>query len=67
MDKIDAFIIADYLHCGRLPMAIVNEEQYVALQQLKRYRYQTVRQITKKKRFSQYLSYKCNMLTEGIE
>src|SRR5699024_7188286 len=48
-DEIDAFIIADYLRFGRLPMSIVKEEQYVALQQLTRARYQLVRQVTQEK------------------
>src|SRR5690625_2068977 len=48
-DEIDAFVIADYMRFGRLPMSIVKEEQYVALQQLTRARYQIVRQITQEK------------------
>lgn len=67
-DEIDAFVIADYLRFGRLPMSVVKEEQYVALQQLTRARYQIVRQITQEKqRFLQYLSYKCNTFTEEVE
>lgn len=67
-DEIDAFVIADYLRFGRLPMSVVKEEQYVALQQLTRARYQTVRQISQEKqRFLQYLSYKCNTFTEEVE
>lgn len=67
-DEIDAFVIADYLRFGRLPMSVVKEEQYVALQQLTRARYEIVRQITKEKqRFLQYLSYKCNTFTEKVE
>lgn len=67
-DEIDAFVIADYLRFGRLPMSIVKEEQYVALQQLTRARYNIVRQITQEKqRFLQYLSYKCNTFTEDVE
>src|SRR5699024_4042203 len=38
-DEIDAFVIADYMRFGRLPMSVVKEEQYVALQQLTRARY----------------------------
>lgn len=52
MDKTDAivaFVIADYLRFERLSMSVVKEEQYVALQQLTRARYQLVRQITKEK------------------
>jgi transposase len=67
-DEIDAFVIADYLRFGRLPMTVVKEEQYVALQQLTRTRYQLVRQITQEKqRFLQYLSYKCNTFTEEVD
>src|SRR5699024_6821832 len=67
-DEIDAFVIADYLRFGRMPMTVVKEEQYVALQQLTRPRYQLVRQITQEKqRFLQYLSYKCNTFTEEVD
>ncbi|MFA5528725.1 MAG: IS110 family transposase [Peptostreptococcales bacterium] len=67
-DEIDAFVIADYMRFGRLPMSIVKEEQYVALQQLTRARYQIVQQITREKqRFLQYLSYKCNTFIEDVE
>ena len=67
-DEIDAFVIADYMRFGRLPMSVVKEEQYVALQQLTRARYQIIRQITQEKqRFLQYLSYKCNTFTEDVE
>ncbi|API90737.1 IS110 family transposase [Virgibacillus pantothenticus] len=67
-DEIDAFVIADYLRFGCLPMSVVKEEQYVALQQLTRARYSIVRQITQEKqRFLQYLSYKCNTFTEEVE
>src|SRR5690625_429699 len=67
-DEIDAFVIADYMRFGRLPMSVVKEEQYVALQQLTRARYQIVKQITQEKqRFLQYLSYKCNTFTEDVE
>src|SRR5690625_7727081 len=38
-DEIDAFVIADYMRFGRLPMSVVKEEQYVALQQLTRATY----------------------------
>ena len=66
-DENDAFVIADYMRFGRLPMSVVKEEQYVALQQLTRARYQIIRQITQEKqRFLQYLSYKCNTFTEDV-
>src|SRR5690625_3938698 len=67
-NEIDAFVIADYLRFGRLPMSVIKEEQYVALQQLTRARYNIVRQMTKEKqRFLQYLGYKCNTFTEEVE
>ncbi|WP_217586811.1 IS110 family transposase [Lentibacillus saliphilus] len=66
-DELDAFVIADYLRFGR-PMTVVKEEQYVALQQLTRARYQLVRQVAQEKqRFLQYLSYKCNTFTEEVD
>jgi len=51
-DEIDAFVIADYMRFGRLPMSVVKEEQYVALQQLTRARYQIVRQVTQETKVS---------------
>src|SRR5699024_12416562 len=67
-DEIDAFVIADYLRFGRMPMTVVKEEQYVALQQLTRARYQLERQITQEKqRFLQYLSYKRNTFNEEVD
>src|SRR5699024_12130847 len=30
-DEIDAFVIADYLRFGRMPMTVVKEEQYVEI------------------------------------
>jgi transposase len=67
-DEIDAFVIADYLRFGRLPMSVVKEQQYVALQQLTRSRYQLIRQVTKEKQhFLQHLSFKCNTFTEEVE
>ncbi|MBU8568366.1 hypothetical protein KM914_18475 [Virgibacillus pantothenticus] len=29
-DEIDAFVIADYLQFGRLPLSVVKEEQFIA-------------------------------------
>lgn len=43
-DEIDAFVIDDYLRFDRLPMSVVKGEQYVALQQLTRSRYNIVRE-----------------------
>lgn len=67
-DEIDAFVIADYLRFGRLPVSVVKEEQYVALQQLTRTRYQLAHQVAEEKqRFLQHLSFKCNTFTEEVE
>lgn len=67
-DEIDAFVIADYLRFGRLPMSIVKESQYVALQQLTRSRYQLIHQVTKEKQhFLQHLSFKCNTFKEEVD
>src|SRR5699024_6624758 len=67
-DEIDAFLIADYLRFGRMPMPVVKEEQYVSLQQLTRARYQLVGQITQQKQRSlPYLSYTCNQLIDELE
>lgn len=67
-DEIDAFVIADYLRFGRLPMSIVKESQYVALQQLTRSRYQLIHQVTKEKQhFLQHLSFKCNTFREEVD
>jgi len=67
-DWVDAFVIADYLRFGRLPMSVVKESQYVALQQLTRSRYQLVHQVTKEKQhFLQHLSFKCNTFKEEVD
>src|SRR5690625_1037761 len=67
-EEINAFVIADYLSIGHLPMTVIKEAQYVALQQLTRTRYNIVHQMTREKqRFLQYLSYKCNTFTEDVE
>ncbi|KIY21051.1 IS110 family transposase [Mesobacillus subterraneus] len=67
-DEIDAFVIADYLRFGRLPMSVVKESQYVALQQLTRSRYQLIHQVTKEKQhFLQHLSFKCNTFKEEVD
>ncbi|MEK4504049.1 IS110 family transposase [Bacillus sp. FSL R12-0069] len=67
-DEIDAFVIADYLRFGRNQMSIVKENQYVALQQLTRSRYQLVRMLTKEKQhFLQHLSYKCNTFSQEVD
>lgn len=67
-DEIDAFVIADYLRFGRNNMSVVKEQQYIALQQLTRSRYQLVHQITKEKQhFLQHLSFKCNTFSQEVD
>lgn len=67
-DEIDAFVIADYLRFGRNQMSIVKENQYVALQQLTRSRYQLVKMLTKEKQhFLQHLSFKCNTFSQEVD
>ncbi|PEZ46349.1 IS110 family transposase [Bacillus thuringiensis] len=67
-DEIDAFVIADYLRFGRNQMSILKENQYVALQQLTRSRYQLVKMLTKEKQhFLQHLSFKCNTFSQEVD
>lgn len=67
-DEIDAFVIADYLRFGRNSMSVVKEEQYIALQQLTRSRYQLIHQVTKEKQhFLQHLSFKCNTFSQEVD
>ncbi|PEK11959.1 IS110 family transposase [Bacillus toyonensis] len=67
-DTIDAFVIADYVRFGRHTMSIVKEEQYMALQQLTRSRYQLVHALTKEKQhFLQHLGLKCSQFTQDVE
>ncbi|MDF9626110.1 IS110 family transposase [Bacillus cereus] len=66
-DAIDAFVIADYVRFGRHTMSIVKEEQYIALQQLTRSRYQLVHALTKEKQhFLQHLSMKCSQFSQDV-
>ncbi|MEK4659887.1 IS110 family transposase [Bacillus sp. FSL H8-0534] len=66
-DAIDAFVIADYVRFGRHTMSIVKEEQYIALQQLTRSRYQLVHALTKEKQhFLQHLGLKCSQFTQDV-
>lgn len=65
-DAIDAFIIADYVRFERHTMSIVKEEQYIALQQLTRSRYQLVHALTKKQHFLQHLSMKCSQFSQDV-
>ncbi|WP_010267165.1 IS110 family RNA-guided transposase [Paenibacillus senegalensis] len=67
-DHVDAWIIADRLRFGRLPMTIVMHEQYVALQRLTRMRFHLVHNLTREKQyFLQHLFYKCNAFTTEVD
>ena len=67
-DAIDAFVIADYVRFGRHTMSVVKEEQYIALQQLTRSRYQLVHALTKEKQhFLQHLGLKCSQFTQDVD
>ena len=67
-DHIDAWIIADRLRFGRLPLTSVMQEQYIALQRLTRMRYHLVHNLTREKQyFLQHLFYKCSSFTTEVE
>lgn len=67
-DDIDAWIIADRLRFGRLPLSIIMQEQYVALQRLTRSRYHLVKSLTREKQhFLQHLFFKCNAFRSEVE
>lgn len=67
-DKVDAFVIANYLRFGRNQLSVVKESQYVALQQRTRPRYHLVKVMTKeKKHFLQHVSFKCNTFTQEVD
>lgn len=67
-DHIDAWIIADRLRFGRLPLTSVMEEQYIALQRLTRMRYHLMHNLTREKQyFLQHLFYKCSSFTKEVE
>ena len=67
-DHIDAWIIADRLRFGRLPLTVVMQEQYVALQRLTRMRYRLVHNLTREKQyFLQNLFLKCSAFTSEVD
>jgi len=67
-DYVDAWIIADRLRFGRLPMTMVMQEQYIALQRLTRMRFHLVHNLTREKQyFLQHLFYKCSAFTSEVE
>lgn len=67
-DYVDAWIIADRLRFGRLPMTVVMKEQYIALQRLTRMRFHLIHNLTREKQyFLQHLFYKCSAFTSEVE
>jgi len=67
-DHIDAWIIADRLRFGRLPLTVIMQEQYVALQRLTRMRYHLMHNLTREKQyFLQHLFFKCSAFTTEVE
>lgn len=67
-DQVDAWIIADRLRFGRLPLTAVMQEQFIALQRLTRMRYHLVHNLTREKQyFLQHLFYKCSSFTTEVD
>lgn len=67
-DQIDAWVIADRLRFGRLPLSAVMQEQFIALQRLTRMRYHLVYNLTREKQyFLQHLFYKCSSFTTEVD
>ena len=67
-DYVDAWIIADRLRFGRLPMTVVLQEQYVALQRLTRMRFHLVHNLAREKQyFLQHLFFKFSAFTSEVE
>lgn len=67
-DQVDAWIIADRLRFGRLPLTAVMQEQFIALQRLTRMRYHLIHDLTREKQyFLQHLFYKCSSFTTEVD
>jgi transposase len=67
-DYIDAWIIADRLRFGRLPLTVIMQEQFIALQRLTRMRFRLVHNLTREKQyFLQNLFLKCNAFQSEVE
>lgn len=67
-NQVDAWIIADRLRFGRLPLTAVMQEQFIALQRLTRMRYHLVHNLTREKQyFLQHLFYKCSSFTTEVD
>src|SRR5699024_12851293 len=66
--RIDAFYIADYFRVNRNGVAILKEEQYVALQHLTRTRLQLLEGLVRtKQHFTENIYYKCNTLSKELK
>lgn len=67
-DWIDAWVIADRLRFGRIPLTAVMTEQYVALQRLTRMRLHLAENLTREKQyFLQHLFFKCSAFLHESE
>ena len=67
-DDIDAWVIADRLRFGRLPLTFIMQEQFIALQRLTRMRYRLVHSLTREKQhFLQNLFLKCNAFRSEVD
>ena len=67
-DYVDAWIIADRLRFGRLPMTMVLQEQYISLQRLTRMRFHLVHNLAREKQyFLQHLFFKFSAFTSEVE
>lgn len=66
-DTNDAFVIADFFRIGRGGHSVIREEEFMALQQLTRARYQMVLQLVQtKQHFLQTMCYKVNTLSKEL-
>ena len=67
-DDIDAWIIADRLRFGRLPLTMIMQEQYIALQRLTRMRYHITHNLVREKQyFLNNLFFKCSAFTSEVD
>jgi transposase len=67
-DDIDAWIIADRLRFGRLPLTMIMQEQYTALQRLTRMRYHLTHNLVREKQyFLNNLFFKCSAFTSEVD
>ena len=63
MDDVDAFIVAERLRFGRLPIEVRQDEKYIALRNLTRARFQAAQSLSREKsRFLETLFFKFSSL-----